>query len=635
MHTQNKRILKIYVAYKSFHHIYHSERIVDLDELELSDEAWLVTVLRRISESSSENRISSNVVYFIKTAIKCLKSDSEGWRICQIREKDLTPKILHTLFRVLEVRIRETDHTSESIRQASSKFRAAVLNTKFKTNEEITVNSVRYKSRLGSIQHVLQPILNMEDHLNDLEDESPLGAVPHKNYLDLIERSSAILQGDLSKIVDACNQDLFIAQQNRLKIKSLKCKKINNLQKKEILSTLFKQTSSLTKKILGKHSAENILAIFRKGVLQHDSPMKRDGTFKLHNLARNCVDIGLVDCKGFSPRQTFFSPERLTTIELQAIFILLLCRTGWNQDALAGMDRDGITANKDGFAYVLQGFKEKTDDDTPPIFIDRTESDVIYALDLLLWNFEQLRSYALLSLSNKRIWHSWSTNGQLLERQSTTIQMTPVEFIERNNLFYFTLNQIRRTVLCIDAYKSKSFETARQRGGHSSIGTTGRYLDQIITRNISSSINLQFQIDLENKVIFNINLRRKRVSTWESIGDGSICTDPRAGLYSDRSADLICSAQHCHANGGCPQRKIIIDEEEVLNIVRTREYYFKNWQRLRSENQERFNIIIAPKIAFNEALYNYVKNSRYGYVMNKIESAFLDVEDVTHEPRHI
>ena len=635
MYTQNSRIIKILVQYKSFHHVYHSERFFDLDELELRDESWLVIVLRRMSEYSSETRMSSNVVYSIKTAIKCLKSDSEGWKICQIREKDLTPKIAHTLFRILENRLKETDHTSETIRQFSSKFRKEVFNTKFKTNEEITVDSVKYKSRLGSIQHALQPILNMEDHLNVLEGESPLGAVQHKNYLDLIERSATILQGDLSKIIVACNQDLFIAQQNRLKIKSLKCKKINNLQKKEILSTLFKYTSSLTKKILGKHSAENILAVFRKGVLQHDKPMKKDGTFKIHDLAKNCASIGLLSYKGYSPRQTFFSPERLTTIELQAIFILLLCRTGWNQDALAGMDRDGITRNKDGFAYVLQGFKEKTDDDTPPIFIDKTESDVIYAIELLLWNFEQLRSYELLSLSNRRIWHSWSTNDQFPDRQSTTIQMTPVEFIGRNNLFYFTLNQIRRTVLCLDAYKSKSFEKARQRGGHSSIGTTGRYLDQIITRNISSSINLQFQVDLENKVTFNINSRRTRVSTWESIGDGSICTDPRAGLYSDRSAELICSAQRCHANGGCPQRKIIIDEEEILNIVRTREYYFKNWQRLRSENQERFNIITAPKIAFNEALYNYVKNSKFGYVINKIESAFLDIEDATHEPRHI
>lgn len=120
-----------------------------------------------------------------------------------------------------------------------------------------------------------------------------------------------------------------------------------------------------------------------------------------------------------------------------------------------------------------------------------------------------------------------------------------------------------------------------------------------------------------------------------SIGDGSLCADPHTGLYSDRSADLICSAEHCHKNEGCPQRRILIDEEQILNIIRMREYYFNNWQRLRSENQERFNIVVAPKIAFNDALYNYIKNSRFGYVLCEIESTLLMGEDRSHESRNI
>lgn len=635
MYTQSNRVLKIFVFYKSFHHVYHSERTVDLDELELWDESWLVTVLRKLSDSSSENRIRAGVIYCIKTAIGYLKPDPEGWEICRLREQDLTPKKLHALFRILENRLTETDHTSESMRQISSKFRQMVLNTRLLTVEEITVDSVKYKSTLGLIQHELQPILNMGDHLKILENEYPLGAVRHKNYLDLIERSAGILQADLYKIIDACNQELFFSKQNRLKIKGLECKNLTSLQEIEVMSTLFKHASSGTSKILSKHSAENILAIFRKGVLQHAQPMIRDGTFKLHGLASNCAEIGLLDRKGYNPRQTFFSPERLTTIELQAIFILLLCRTGWNTDALIAMDIDGITSNKDGFAYILQGFKEKTDDDSPAIFVDKTEADVIYAIELLVWNFEQLHSFALLPNGSKKIWHSWTNGDQFSEMQSTTVQASPAGFISRNNLFKFSLIQIRRTVLCLDAYKSKSFETARQRGGHSSLGTTGRYLDQLITRNISSSINLQFQVDLENKVVFNMNARKKNVNNWKSIGDGALCVDPHTGLYSDRGADLICSAEHCHKNDGCPQRRIIITEEEILSIIRTREYYFKSWQRLRSENQERFNIIVAPKIAFNDALYNYVKNSRFGYVLNKIENTLLEVEGVNHESRNI
>lgn len=635
MYAQHDRFLKVLVYNKSFNHVYHSERFFDLDELELSDESWLVTVLRRLSDSSLENRIKVDKFYFIKTALVYLKLDLQGWQICRLCEQDLTPKKMHQLFGIVENRLTETDHTSESMRQISSNFRRAILSTKFLAAEQITVESVNYKSSLGRLQHKLQPILNMEDHLNILESDVPLGAVPHKNYLDLIEKSARILQADLLKVTDACNQELFFAKQNRLKIKGLECKNITSFQEIEIMSTLYKLPSSSTSKVLNRYSAENVLAIYRKGVLQHAQPMIRNGTFRLHRLAKNCADIGLLNRERINLRQTFFSPERLTSIELQAIFILLLCRTGWNRDALIAMDRDGITTKKDGFAYTLQGFKEKTDDDTPVVFIEKTELDVIYAIELLIWNFDQLHSFELLPFGTRKIWHSWTNGDKFPERQSTTIQMTPTGFIDRNDLFKFSLNQIRRTVLCLDAYKSKSFETARQRGGHSSLGTTGRYLDHLITRNISSSINLQFQVDLENKVIFNISIRKNNVNHWKSIGDGSSCADPYTGLYSDRGADLICSAENCHKNGGCPQRRIIITEEEILSIVSTREYYFKNWQRLRSENQERFNMIVAPKIAFNDALYNYVKNSRFGYVLNKIEGELLHLEDVTDESRYI
>ncbi|MDP9691368.1 UNVERIFIED_ORG: hypothetical protein J2W82_005059 [Pseudomonas mohnii] len=594
----------------------------------------MVTVLRGISDRSSENRIRTDVVYFLKMAISYLKSDSKGWQICQLREQDLTPKKIRELFSILECLLTETDHTSESMRQISSKFRNAVFKTKFITAEAITVDSVKYKSTLGRVKDAPQPILNTEDHLKVLEGDYPLGAVPHKNYLDLIEKSANILQNDLSKIIDACNQDLFISKQNRIKIKELECKSLTAAQEEEITSILFKSPSSRTTRILNEYPAESILAVFRKGVLQHDQPMIRNGTFRLHRLSRNFAAIGILGGP-VNLRQTFFSPERLTAIELQAIFILLLCRTGWNQDALVAMDRDGITRSQDGFAYVLQGFKEKTDDDTPAVFIEKIETDVIYAIELLVWNFEQLHLFSLIPVSSRKIWHSWTTFDQIPERQSTRIQMTPMDFIGRNNLFEFSLSQIRRTVLCLDAYKSKSFETARRRGGHSQLGTTGRYLDQFITRNISSSVNFQFQTDLENKVIFNINSRQISVNNWRSIGDGSSCVDPYTGLYSDRSAGLICSAEHCHKNEGCPQRRILIDEEQILNIIRTREYYFNNWQRLRSENQERFNVVVAPKIAFNDALYGYIKNSRFGYVLREIESTLLGVEGETHEPRNI
>lgn len=294
------------------------------------------------------------------------------------------------------------------------------------------------------------------------------------------------------------------------------------------------------------------------------------------------------------------------------------------------MNRDGIVDDEPGFAYVLQGFKTKSDDDTPPIFIERTEKEIINAIDLLVWGYEQLRKLGLVAPDNKQLWYSW-TNSDSFLRSSSMIQMKPYDFITRNGLFDFSLKQIRSTVISIDAYRSRSYETARQRGGHSSLGTTGRYLDHYITRSIASSINLQFQSDLEQKVTFNLNARKNRSKDLVRIGDGSMCADSYSGLYDDDGANDVCSARHCNENGGCPNRRIIVNEESIVDIIRTREYYFKHWQRLRNDNLTKFNTLIAPKIAFNDALYKFVKNSRFGHVLDEIEGIFISRESAHHE----
>jgi hypothetical protein len=319
-------------------------------------------------------------MYFFRNAIDFLKSDPEGWKICRLRERDITPKKLHGLFQILETRLSESKRSTGSMQQVSSNFRKVVLGTKFLAEKEITVESVNYKSFLGRLRSVPQPILNMGNHLTTLESESPLGAMPHKNYLDLIEKSADILQADLDKLIGACNADLLAFKLNRLKMESILSEGLTIFEEEEIISTLYKKPTPAVLGVLKQHSAVNILATFLKGVLEHTQPMSRNGTFRLHGLARNCAAVGLVNPKGCSYRQTFFSPERLTTAELQAVFILLLCRTGWNQDSLVAMDRDGIISNEEGFAYVLQGFKEKTDDDAPPIFIEKSEADIIYAI---------------------------------------------------------------------------------------------------------------------------------------------------------------------------------------------------------------------------------------------------------------
>lgn len=621
MSMQNERELTIWAHYKSFNEVYFTERYIDLDALALDDDAWLATTLRQLAVGSTTNRFQVNFIYFVTSAVDILKSIPHVWNLCQIKEENLSPQVLRTVFRTLELELIQANRSAESKRQISGKFRSAIFKTKFESVEHICVEKISYKTTLGSLAHTAQSILNMKEHLYSLGSETPLGAVPHQNYLDLIARSSDILQSDLNRIVNACIADLSISKKNREIIRDIDVNHLNTDQLKKIGEIVYKATSTLTHATTDSYSPEAIITAYRTTTREGISRLGYNVTFNLHALEQSLQDLGVDLPLGYSSRQSFFSPDRLTTVELQAIFILLLCRTGWNRDSLVKMGRDGIKSNEEGFAFVLQGFKDKSDDDTPIICIEKAETNVIEAIERLIWGYDQLRQLGLSEQSDNQLWYSW-TSHESFSRASTTIQMKAYNFISRNHLFDFALKEIRSTVMTIDGYSSKSYEAARQRGGHSSLGTTGRYLDHIITRSIASSINLQFQSDLEKKIIFNLDSRtKKHKETLVRVGDGSMCADAYSGLYSDNAADSICSAQHCHDNGGCPNRKILIDEESIADIVRSREYFFKNWQRLRNINQAKFNYQIAPKIAFNDALYKYVKESRFGHILDQIEKA--------------
>lgn len=622
MCTPREREITFWTHYKGFNQIYCSERHIDLDEIALAEEAWLTTVLRKMSADSNVNRFYTSQIWAITTAIDVLRNVPHGWFFCQINEKNITPEIMRTVFYILEYKLVSSAHTNESKRQISGKFRSTVLKTNFQAVEQISAETVKFKTTLGNLKHTPQDILNIKDHLNSLHMATPLGAVPHRNYLDLIEKSSDLLQSDLNKVIGACITDLAISKKNRSIIIQTESIPLRRDQKERIGKILYKATSSLTKATTDSNPPEIIIAAYRQTISEKSEKSGNGATINFHALDQNSKELGIELPLGYSGRQTFFSPERITTIELQSIFILLLCRTGWNRDSLIEMNRDGIVDDEPGFAYVLQGFKTKTDDDTPPIFIEHTEKEVINAINLLVWGYEQLRKLGLVESGNKKLWYSW-TNSDSFLRSSTMIQMKPYDFMTRNRLFDFSLKQIRSTVLSIDAYRSRSYEAARQRGGHSSLGTTGRYLDHIITRSIASSINLQFQSDLEKKVAFNLNARKNGSKNFIRIGDGSMCADPYSGLYDDNGADRVCSAQHCNENGGCPNRRIMVNEESIVDIIQTREYYFKHWQRLRNDNPTKFNTLIAPKIIFNDALYKFVKNSRYGHVLAEIEEALM------------
>jgi len=81
-------------------------------------------------------------------------------------------------------------------------------------------------------------------------------------------------------------------------------------------------------------------------------------------------------------------------------------------------------------------------------------------------------------------------------------------------------------------------------------------------------------------------------------------------------AHKIQDRPHCHEDGGCPNRRLVVDRERVEEAVLTRRYYDANWNRLYAENPKAFAEIHVPRLEFNMYLIEYIKKGPYRHLIN-------------------
>ncbi|UMY50421.1 hypothetical protein [Pseudomonas azotoformans] len=624
MFKQSENLICVKSILRSNGRVYDRTDVFDLDAIGIVQDAWIAIALKQMSSRSIHEKVTTSYTYGIQQALSELSVDIDAIEILNKNESALTAALLHRLFLTLERRLlKRTDKKAESRRKISFSFRNLVIHSTFNCPNEISRESINYKTILGALRADPRPILNSEQHAKAHSNKIPLGAVPHKNYNELISKSIDLLATDLQKIIDACIADL------------------NNIEilRKLVISSEDSTRSASTEKVIRRfiyNSYPTSYDIRRYEIL---CPKKRLNAYLniikddklLYKGARLWVgyklpellkQAGLTSTPGFNTRHILALSVRACFIELQAIFILLLCRTGWNKASLFAMEINNIIYDEEYGHYEIQGYKSKTDDFTPSVFIDRHEKHSQDAIRRLIWNRNQLILLEFIPATEQRIWFSWTTSKDMYTERSVMIQMTPDAFIERHSLFKFTLEQIREQVGSLEHYTTRSTEHTRRKLGHTSIGTTGLYLDQLFSRNINSSINLEFQKRLEKKIIFNMEkIKTTGTLNLMPIGDGALCSDPiNHPFKSLQSGENICQAHHCHIGDGCPNRVIEIDEFRITEVIRTRNYYYHHWKQLYSENNDHFSMRIAPRIIFNEALYNFINSSAYGYILRQIEA---------------
>lgn len=596
---------------------YHRDQSFDIEAIGVFSGGWLGAGLRKLSELSLIEPIAQDYLWGVVEATKTLATNTSSMQIINKETNNITPQEIRKIFINLDdFLLRNENNTSEVKKKLSYNFRNFVFRHCLPDHPTINTDSVRFKTKIGTLRSLPRELLNDAVYENLSEH---VGAISHNSYQDLIEKALRKLKSDLQTITDACLADISTFEKMRqhlvtASVKPTPRRYINYIDRyitrKATTSLDHKQYKLIPKEL---KLSSYLIALTEKQCFNVNR------TWRSYNLKSLLTDEFPQAEKNINCRHIMALTHRLCTVELQAIFILILCRTGWNKSSLYHMDAGMITKDTIKGHYELQGYKGKTDDLTPPIFIDRRDKETHNAITKLLWNHQQLIKLGYIPPSEQRLWFAWTCDTKPYTEQSVSIQMSTRTFSSRHNIFNFSLEQIRTQVGNIAHCSLKSAQSTQALYGHMQLSTTGHYLDNVINSKIYSSINLEFQRRLEQKVIFNMT--QTSSDHLIAVGDGTLCISPTNHPFQDLIGPGLCNADRCHAGDGCTNRRIFINEERIAELIEAIFFYQQHWKELYRENQMHFKMTVAPKIIFYNALYEYISSSAHRLTLRKIERA--------------
>ncbi|WCM20187.1 hypothetical protein NDK50_01530 [Paraburkholderia bryophila] len=274
--------------------------------------------------------------------------------------------------------------------------------------------------------------------------------------------------------------------------------------------------------------------------------------------------------------------------------------------------------------YTLKGYKSKTDQETPLIDITRENQAAYESIELLLWNFDQLKRFRHIDEHEDRLWFAWSHTGdEKLSDPISNFQAAKRLLLKRLGMDWFSDDQVRTHMLVLDRIKGgSSVQSLRDGVGHKTETTTSIYFMNIASMRHSSSINLEFQRRIDSTIKFELSNERSFFADKFDpmyvdkdllfpIGDGTSCTSPFDPPDPTWLVNDMCDAKNCHVGEGCVRNKILLGKRRVVEVWATTAYYEKSWKRLLAENEDAFQKWHGPAMLFNLALKKYIRDSSY------------------------
>ncbi|WP_157660679.1 hypothetical protein [Burkholderia ubonensis] len=317
----------------------------------------------------------------------------------------------------------------------------------------------------------------------------------------------------------------------------------------------------------------------------------------------------------------FWARHRLPNPVLTAIFLILLCHTGWNPHAVGSVTVDSFELQHGG-GYRMQGYKSKTDDHTPISTVNSSAKLICKAIDLLLWNHKQLGLAGLIDTKiERRVWFGWQMD-EFANTSNFVGRKRVASFCARHGLTIFSPSELRPLKAALMYLPQRDLEAVRVLLGHTDLLTSDRYLENTLFFRLNEAMMLEFQRRIETTlahssggeqlvVLRRLDMRHVDNRLLVPTGDGGACADPKQGPNSLTLAQgQMCDGLRCQTDGGCHNYRLFIDSTTIEMALRTRLYYRSRWQALYDVNPEAFSRFHIPRLMFIFVLLRIVREQR-------------------------
>jgi hypothetical protein len=612
----------IQLVYKLHQREYTSEEVLTKKEFGLREGAWVWSALVAASKVSLVKRLQKSEVRAALVTLRRLSTNPRWRKLSNLSPSDLTTDLVHEMFVLLEADLAERATLGSHSRQSTSLRTRSLLLRYLEAKRSSVAGQVkkRFRTRFqkGSDDH--RKLISDDAIKIDGETLPPVGAIPHKSIQHLRELTESTLLRPQTKIEDACAAALEEYESAVARLNALSLEPVDEDLYQSILKYIGRTTKiGAVPPLVDVAPIEEVVKVYLRFATTQAKHF-RFQMFRGHEISRYLK----ANLKQSWHQMMLFGPELFDNHHLLVCLVALACHTKWNGNAVLEVV-DGWITSKDTAKpttppFDFHGFKTRIGKKTTFSTIEASDQNAVKAVVFLRNRLARLKELGMVDADEQRLWLNLrQLNSEGKPRPYVSWQWPLSKFIERYSLPHFSLDQIRLQGLNILSVRPGGLAAAKEVAGHTSIRTTGIYIDQGIVRRMSSSINLEFQRRLEQEIeSIATDPDAKRIGLLRPIGDGAYCADPSHPPLEDYLQNGICDAKSCHLEGGCKNRRLVVNEESMEAALRMSYYYQRNWIRLIDENRDRFMAYHLPAMLFNFAYIEVLGKGPYGHKLKSI-----------------